>query len=497
MRSRRQWARQTTGVRSAGYWSLGSSIVAKVASLLAHVALGFLLAPEEYGVYATALGIALVGAGLRDAGVPTVLVQRGSIDRDWPAAKRLATSFNLLAALVVGALAALPGLAFETRVLVLLTAASIPLGTAASLYRARARAALQMRGVASVAAFSVAVHQALVVGFALAGFGALSFGLPLLVVPLIEWAVLRRLAGSPQPVVTNTSPRDLLRASRWMMATAVATAFVQRVDYLVLSMLVDVRTLGVYFFAFQITVAIQGLISTSVNKAFMPYLARTPSKEATASLFSVGSTLIATAGGVLFGGIIAAAPASIELLWGGRWETATVPVQLLAAAAAVRLFGPLAETLFEARGTWRWRAGLTWVEAVGLALGALVGGLTGNITGIAVSIMIAQCLHGIVSCGLVDRSLRSGAAPGVWRGFLLPLVPPVLIGALWAPNAWPSLGSGAATVTALTWTAAGFLASVLCWTALLAFMDGTYRAALRQAVPSKETAVPVTSPARR
>src|SRR5690606_9814407 len=122
-------------------WVGLSMIVTKLGSFIAQLVLGWLLAEDDFALYAVAISLTGVIGAVRDGGVSKLLVQRGhEFDRLARAAGQLAMAFNLFAAAVL-VLAAPYAAAFYDRPalppLLWVLALSLPLGTPAMLHKAR------------------------------------------------------------------------------------------------------------------------------------------------------------------------------------------------------------------------------------------------------------------------------------------------------------------------------------------------------------------------
>lgn len=404
-------------------------------SLVAQILLGWLLIDRDFGVYAIAMAFHHVFRVCTDGGVGLWLARlsQDEYDRDCGHAFWLASGLSTIVAAIV-ALLAIPisRLYGEPQIALLLwvLAAAMPINALRIVLLPGLQVHLKFRTLAQVKLISALVRFSMVVGLAFAGFGALSF-----VIPIVAVTILESLAYfiSLQIPVWQTKFRwskckRILSESCWSLAGTLTEALTAQVDYAVLGLVATTEVVGIYFFAYQLTIQLVLLFSESLRKVILPVFTRV---EEGSEAESRGLRISAS-----FVGIVAA-PAMLllttvaepleSLLWNHRWESAVGPMQLLAAVMPAHLVSIFAEMLTQSRGKFRLWAGMILVR--GLLFAAVVFGAGAynsdqdvtRITGwLAAYIGIAAIAEMIV----LFRGNRLD-----WRSFLAGFLPPYLAAA--------------------------------------------------------------------
>ncbi|MBK7420446.1 MAG: oligosaccharide flippase family protein [Nitrospira sp.] len=126
---------------------------------------------------------------------------------------------------------------------------SLPLSTAAMIFQAKLSADLEFAKVSRLIILSSLARHTSMVLFAWLGLGPLSFVLPLCVVALVETALGWHWAKRWPPSRSLTWPAigGILRDSRWVMLSALASSLTINGDYIAISLIESKELLGVYF----------------------------------------------------------------------------------------------------------------------------------------------------------------------------------------------------------------------------------------------------------
>jgi len=386
--------RDNTGILGNITWMFSANIVTRLVGLAGQIILGWLLVPEEFGVYALAVSLSAFITVLRSGGVAQVAVQKG---QEFSANTRLyyryALAFDFAAALLLSCLA-IPFLLRLSAVgnILLGIAISLPLGTSASIYKAHLLVARRFREIAYITLFSSLIWQVSLIGFAASGLGASSFAIPPLLQATFE-NIAYRLSAKPtieprldiQP--TRTEYLQLFRSARWIMASTAMLSLATTGDYFAVGMLTDAKVVGIYFFAFQLIAA----ISTPINSAFETVLPVTFTKlnenqgrQMEACLKVIRTILITSIPLSIM--IMMVAPAVMHPVWQGKWDAAIPSAQILALCIPAWLVTSSIRALLEARGWWRYRFVLLAIYGVGGMSTAALGTLFHNVDLIAVSV---------------------------------------------------------------------------------------------------------------
>lgn len=404
-------------------WGALGAAVGKVAAFGAQIYLGWVLSKEDFAVYAVALACGMFVAGLVNGGTQRVLVQRGSeYDRYAFLVLQISALFNVLVLILLLAAAIPAGRqtdAPELTTLLFVMGLATLLSTPGHVLTAKLLIDLRFKHVQLLAMASHFIRHGATVVFAALGFGALSFVLPMVLVAVADtwlaWLAVRRLPQA-RPFVWADA-RDILGASKWVMLGTAAGALIQNGDNLAVALFSDKATLGVYFFGYQLTFSLAGLLGGSLLSVLVPTFVRMGSEVArqrrafmtALNAMAVGATLLA------FGLVIVVEPL-IHGLWGGKWDEAAVVAQWLALSLPAVLAASLARALAEARGAWALTTKLAVAEGVGTILAAALGVLGGGLTGIAIAVSLFKVLAGCIQVVIVLRLVEAKAGEG-----LLPL----------------------------------------------------------------------------
>ena len=418
-------------VRGMAWMSL-VIIVTKLSSFAAQWALGVLLTPADFGIYALVTVAQNFIEGFRDIGASRILVQKGGqYDRLASPILKLSLAANAIAVLaLVGGAPVFSRYYQEPQLLWLipLTALAIPWTTAAVVYKAKASRDLNYKLVGKIEAILPLIQNGLMVAMAWQGFGVMSFVIPFAIVSMLQMIAYRRAVGAiPQGApLTRALFWDIFHQSKWLMLGAYGMGLVLRGDYLVLGRAFENKAdLGVYYFGFQLVASISILFTSGLQNVLMPAfsaLAAEPARMASAFLRSSRTLLLVAT--LITGAFIAVCPEILQALWSGKWNAA-VPVALaIAFSLPFKLLAPIGTSFLEAKGMWRQRTLILLMDGLLVCVSALAGAWYAGVAGAAVAIAAQRCLMGLfqacysASCANISRGVIASL---VTRG-LLPLL---------------------------------------------------------------------------
>lgn len=444
----------TRAVTGGALWMGGSLGVQIGIGLVAQVILAAILTAHDFGLFALVIAVSYALSSIGNFGIKTLMASRTVAEI--AAMRRPALRVGLVAAVVSGLLlvAISPLVASllgepDLRWLLSVTAITFPLKPFVAVSSATLQADLRFRAVAgSLLAGSLAGYTAAIV-LAVLGAGPLSLVINLqvniVVTALVCWFALR--AKSQLESEPGMGTRELLTLSWWPLAGEVAMDANGRLDFLMLGLFVPTEIVGVYYFAFQLVVRLNELLSGVARNVLFPALAQIPDRpdRQAAGVVRAGAAL-AIGGGAVAALLIATMAPIEEILWGGRWALAVPAVMLLATAAPAQAVQSAVEQLLKARARFRrWTAIIT-VRAVGSAIVALLAGMI--LGDRATATMIATVIVGFLIVEALGEVLWIGRGLGVPMGtYLQGAVPPwgLFVGlgwaiagllAVWNPNPW-------------------------------------------------------------
>jgi len=375
----------TAGVvlRGVAQLSLGTTLV-QVMVAVSQAVLVVWLSPEEFGLWAAATSSMAVLTGLVNFGEVNGYLAGG--EERLREARRAIWRLNGLLTLVAGVVVASYWVSgqHEVAILVALVGLNIPLlGECNLLYaayvRRRANGSLvRAQVVSGLARTAVGLSVAWLTG------SALAFALAMVAYSAVMIALLtprtrawRNRSGEP-----STQPGWRARAA-WSVQ-ALCQLLPTQVDFLVVSLVAGPTLLGLYFFAYQVTVGLSGVVAPPLAKSVLAALAA--EDERTRPVLAEKLMSVVAAG---VGAAVAVAVSAIALAGGmlpGDWQAAAPVICILLASLPARFLTTLTDVMQMASGSWWRSAALNALDAAGTAATALTA-LTGDITVLALSMV--------------------------------------------------------------------------------------------------------------
>jgi O-antigen/teichoic acid export membrane protein len=420
-------------------WMLGNSLASKLCALLGQMTLAWLLTPRDFGVVAMAYSVQTFISVLENAGIAEVLIHRQKSLARWATpACWMAIALGVASMLATFVAAPLAARAFhEPGVIPIMVILAVNAPIAATTIVPRA--ALQSRGqfgiLARISILQTVIVTALSIFFAspLVGLGALSVVAPLPFANLIQsiflwWGSDARVQWHPR----LNRWKWLWRDSGLLLATAVVSCLVSQGDYLILGMLGDPVDVGLYFFAFRLSLQTMLLLMSNVNGITLPLLSRLqddPTRQQAA--YKSATSLLAAVAVPACVMQAALAQPLFELLFAPRWLPAVPLMQILSFGIASRSIDLTTVKYIRAQG--RFMAGLAL--ALGSAIAFLLAGLIGfgiaGVTGLAVAFAASYAVATAGTCAVALRSIQQGTIH-----FVNCLGRPVLLSMLTIGGGW-------------------------------------------------------------
>lgn len=416
-------------------WFTISSVLSKLASVVAQLLLAKLLFQSDFGLYAAALGVAGFVTAFRDAGITTYLVRYGVREYARLAAPVfwLAMAVNLIGALALTgiglyfqflgpAASATAGASSDVSPLadprfpamLYVIALSMPLGTPGAVMRTKMRMNLQFREL-SILGFATAMLRYVgSVLLALGGVGALSFVLPILAIAIVEWVwsqfSTRDTHWWGRPAL-RTWPA-MIRETKWLLLGTLGSVVYNMGAYFAVSFFVSATIVGVYFFAYQMTQQVCALITANLQQVLAPVLVHLD--EQTDRLRSAGvrtlRVLSAFAVPLMIGQAVVIEPVE-QLVLSGKWREAVVPIMLFGALTPMALTWGLTYSIYTSKGrfqAWAWwsvfEGALVTLAAVAAAW--LWGSPLAISLATAVSMLVTRTAMTVAAMKLIGVSTR-------------------------------------------------------------------------------------------
>ena len=366
-------------------WLGGATIAAKVIDFSTILVVLLFLTKQQVGIAAIVVSIAMVVEAFDGLGTAEALIQARSISRlqldtlFWfvTGAAALVGGLTLIAAPWIEAIYGEPGM----RTYFIAAAIKQPLVGAALIPLAIMNRDLQYERIAIVNVSATLAAALTRLGLAVAGAGAWALvaahaasGLYTLIGVAIArpfWPSLRFQMSAIRPLV------------RFGMRAAAANIFEQvfkNVDFLLIGWFYGATPLAIYRVAFDVAMEPAIAVGTLINRTALPVFARVAALKAQLEQslsWSVGR-LTALVAPLAVGLILAAGPLT-QLLrdgQGGSYAAAALPLELLAAAAFLRVILQLLTPLMMASGRPGAAAALSATALLLLTAGIVAVGLT-------------------------------------------------------------------------------------------------------------------------
>ena len=388
-----------------------SAAIQRAASFGAQIVLGWLLTQRDFGVFALAASIAALAGALRDGGVRQLLIQQhADYDRLLGPMFWMALAFNAFTGLILATTAPMMAWALDEPALiglVIVLAIAQPLGTPSAILTARLSIDLRFREVGRIAAVSSLVRYVGTIGLAAAGFGPLSFVLPLPVLSIVEGGMAYAYTRE-RPWLRSANARKwphMLAEAKWIFIGTFGIAALNLGAALTIKPFVSTAVVGVYYFAFQVIVQVGMLLSANVLQVLFPAFARINDDPVRLSAAASRALrlLMLVAAPMCLG--LAATFGPLELLiWHGKWKPAADAVRAIAVLYPAVIASSVPLALQQAGGSFR-SSGLTFLSMGVASLGgSMIGAMiTGTAVGIAILTGIAT---GAVSIAVTWGTMR-------------------------------------------------------------------------------------------
>jgi len=205
---------------------------------------------------------------------------------------------------------------------------------------------------------------------------------------------------------------SLLKSSAAVLGAFFAYTLTMQGDYLLLGLLYDAAVVGLYYFAFNLSMQSVALLTTNLQAVLLPALSHIKgdrNRQAHAMLRSAAALSLIGSPVAVF--LAAVSDRIIRLIFDPKWESAAGLFAILSLATIGRMLGSVASDLVQAQGRFRayflmhLTAAAAFFPIVGFA--AAQGGAQGAAVGVlAHAAIYALLLHAVA---IRPTAVRSGA----------------------------------------------------------------------------------------
>ena len=402
---------QTLGRSTASglLWLLLQGLSGRLGSFLSQLVLAKILLPEAFGAIGLAYTVTTLVNAFVSFGIDDILLQRLRTMYLWVSP----AFWTSLGGAVIGMTLMLVAAPFAARIygnpnligLVAVLAISLPISAFSTIPVVKLRGALNFRFLGIYATIETLSMQLATVLFAAAGFGAYSFVIPLPLAAFVKVCVF--WSRSPTRIrmrFHRVQFLHIISSSFLVQATRLVVEAVNQGDYIVLGLLANDATVGIYFFAFRLAAQPLQMLAGNFGAVLFPALTQLRSEPARqeAAALRAARILAYVVTPVCFLQAALAAPV-LHLMFGVKWNGAIPLVQILSLGLPGDATSWIAGALLVARR--QFKRDLFYLAGSAIPFFAMVttGALLGSAVGVAIAVSLYYALIKPINSWLVFR----------------------------------------------------------------------------------------------
>jgi PST family polysaccharide transporter len=352
----------------------GSGII----SLVVHITLARLLAPEAFGLVAMAyVTINLLGL-FKDQGFEEAIIQRAELD-DAHLDVALWSLVALSTVLTVAGLVASPFIADffgEPRLTEVLSALmlTIPMLSIQSVPTALLQREMRFRTLSIRSLIASGISGVVAIVMAATGYGVWSLVAKYLLHQLVGAIILWSAADWwPRLRFSRRHLRELITFGATITVTRVINYFNRNLDDILIGRFLGPEALGYYSIAYEILLGLTNVLSRTFSAVAFPTFSRlqddiTRLREA----FLEAVHTISLLAFPVFSLFAAVAPDLIVVVFGEKWLPSAPVARVLALIGIMQSVALLHSPILNACGKPKWDLGLTIVDVIGNTIGFVI-----------------------------------------------------------------------------------------------------------------------------
>ncbi len=412
-------------------FTTAQAVGSKALTIVGQIILAWLLLREDFGLIGLAYTIVTVISLIQQAGIREILIQRGRQFRRWAnAGFWMSLALGLGGSLIMVALTPAAAWFYEEPRLIGIVAV-LALGnlihTLTIVPQARLQIDLNFPLLAYTGLLAAAVSVGASILFALLGFGAYSFALP---VPLSQFVRLVFLWVAARPPIQPNPQfrrwRFMLTDSGLLIAIMAMYAVTAQGDYIILGRMFPPEIVGLYYWAFALSTQSVQMIALNLATVLFPsfsLLKDEPQRLRDGFLRAARVLALVSIPACLLQAAVAR-PA-VHLLFDTRWHDGIVLVQFLSVGWALFSTAYASDSLLKAQGRFL-TLFLQWTLLAGLFLACvIIGARTWGVIGAAAGVTVYAWLAGPLGMFIALRPMG-----GRWSDVARVFLPPILAGGL-------------------------------------------------------------------
>lgn len=374
------------------------SIAVRVVLLISQIFLGWLLLPEAFGVSALAGTISTLAWSFSSFGTDEVLLQRGATIALW---EKTVFVLSLGAACIAFAVMVAVGpfavAMFDEPQIILplvLSGIAMVIASMTTVSGVKIRFAMDFKWIASITVMEAVLLQSMIIGFALMGFGAMSFFWPLPIVKLFALTMYWRR--SPPKFIGSLSFRRtfvFINKSGRVFVSRIAQAVMSQADYIVLGLFATTSIVGFYSFAYRLAAVPMRVLGTNLRTVLVPTLTRLKSDKARQSKVAQEAAEMLAYLIMPFCFVVAAvSEPAMRVLFHEKWLSSVLIVQVLSIGMPMEAILGVARSQLAARGEFTRAMKYDIACVIAFVLFTVAGGLLGGSIGVAISVSAYNCI---------------------------------------------------------------------------------------------------------
>ena len=395
------------------FWVSVAVVFAKVLSLVSQIILGHVLAVETYAIFGLAAAVIAMTAGFQNPNVGKALIQSTTRFSDL---FRSYSAFSFLLGIVGTGVLISIGAIFsklyeipELFLVLVVTSFAIPFMSINTTLIAGLSLNYRFRDINIVDIKRSLFYYFVLIAVALLGAEELTMAIALAIGTLVMHILLLQRSGL-RPTYFRLNPLEFVKifsALRWVILAGFLLALAMRADYFVVGKVLTLEEFGYYAFAFMLVASLTIPISTGITQIFLPIFAHLQHDEMSLrrEIIRFSSAIVILGAGLCLV-ILGFNEVLIHLLWGGKWDPASVVVSMLAIAMPFRFLGIISGVGFEALGRWRLRNAILAFEATLLAVFAAIGASLGGIEGAIIGVVVQRVISSLISFAILGKLVR-------------------------------------------------------------------------------------------
>lgn len=388
-------------------WLMLQSLMGRGVALISQLVLAKLLVPEDFGVLGLAYTVTTIFNVLVNVGIDQVVQQRHKKMRFW-ATQAFWISLGLATvATFAMCLSAPVGAAFyhndKIVPLIWLIASSVPLLTLATLPQAQMQAQMKFRFLATYGTFDLVCTQLFIILLAWLGFGALSFAIPIPVMAAIKAAVFWKTAPVPlRALKVSKGWWAIIRRGATVLGSRISATLTNQGDYIILGLLATSHVVGVYYFAFRLSVQPMMMLATNFTNVLFPALTSMKGdvqRQRDAAFKTAKFLGVVTVPICLLQAAVA--EPGLVFLFGERWRESIILIQILSIGIPFEVFSWPSFSLLSARGKFSLSFKYRAVSAAAFFALVAVAGSLWSVIGVATAVTFFYAVRPLVICFLM------------------------------------------------------------------------------------------------